>query len=354
MDRPALSALNRGVQNLDSIIRQQSRSEKGVVCLRGGWARRLAGVILALVLCTAMAGAVNMERKLVPVGHTVGVKLFARGVMVVRPPEDGTPAQTCGLEAGDVIVRCGGTAVTSTEQFQSLLQQGGDTELEVNRNGGDVKLSVEPERNAAGEYQIGAWIRDSMAGIGTMTWYDPEDGTFGALGHGITDVDTALLMPFSQGSILFSTVKAVKRGEAGSAGELRGDFDLTGSLGTLYANTDRGVFGRLDDGAVSTLEMSEALPLGTPEDGRGVILANVRRGDVAAYAVEVETARDGQDMLLHVTDPALLEATGGIVQGMSGSPVLQNGKLVGAVTHVLLRDPSRGYGISIEKMLEAA
>ena len=166
--------------------------------------------LLAVLACAAsVAMAVEMTpRMLVPVGHTVGIKLFSKGVVVVKLTDGGTPARACGLRTGDVIVQCGGDAVTSSEQFQSLLQTcGGTAELEVRRNGDSMTLSVEPERNDRGVYCIGAWIRDSMAGIGTMTYYDPATATFGALGHGITDVDTAQLMPFSNGSILPSTVK---------------------------------------------------------------------------------------------------------------------------------------------------
>ena len=144
---------------------------------------------MALVLCTTAALAVeNGERSLIPVGHTVGVKLFSRGVVVVKLPEGTTPARACGLKTGDVILECGGESVTSTEQFQSLLQENGTeaTELAIKRDGSAMTLSVEPERNDAGVCCIGAWIRDSMAGIGTVTYYDPETRTFGALGHGIT------------------------------------------------------------------------------------------------------------------------------------------------------------------------
>ena len=208
-----------------------------------------AACLLALLACSAsvaMAAEVT-PRMLVPVGHTVGIKLFSKGVVVVKLSDGGTPAKACGLRTGDVIVQCGGSAVTSSEQFQSLLQTcGGAAELEVRRNGDSMTLSVEPERNDQGVYCIGAWIRDSRAGSGTMTYYDPATSTVGALGHGITDVDTAQLMPFSNGSILPSTVKAVKKGEAGSAGELRGEFDLTGDLGGLYVNTSSGVFGTLE------------------------------------------------------------------------------------------------------------
>lgn len=315
--------------------------------------------LAALLACSAsvaMAAEVT-PRMLVPVGHTVGIKLFSKGVVVVKLSDGGTPARTCGLRTGDVIIQCGGSTVTSSEQFQSLLQTcGGTAELEVRRNGNSVTLSVEPERNDQGVYCIGAWIRDSMAGIGTMTYYDPATATFGALGHGITDVDTAQLMPFSNGSILPSTVKAVKKGEAGSAGELRGDFDLTGDLGDLYANTASGVFGTLDGDYAPA--QAQAVPTGEPETGAAVIRSNIRGDEVREYTVEilktVPNSRDGRDMVLSVTDPELIEATGGIVQGMSGSPILQNGKLVGAVTHVLLNDPTKGYGISIETMLKAS
>lgn len=327
----------------------------------GSWTKRLAGAALALMLCMLTAGAAGTgadgPRLLVPVGHTVGVKLFSRGVMVVRLSEDGGPAQDRGLRAGDVIVECGGAPVTSAEQFQALLQTEGPADLRILRDGGELSLTVDPETDETGQRRIGAWIRDSMAGIGTLTWYDPEDGSFGALGHGIADVDTAQLMPFHHGSVLPSTVKAVRKGERGSAGELRGEFDLDTDLGTLWANTDRGVFGILE-GAGDALAGREAVPVGDPSGGPAEILANVRGDEVAAYRIEIveveDRAPDGRDLVIRVTDPDLLALTGGIVQGMSGSPILQDGELVGAVTHVLLQDPARGYGISMRSMLAAA
>lgn len=315
--------------------------------------------VLAVFLCAAVpAGAADMTpRMLVPVGHTVGIKLFARGVVVVKAPDSGTPARACGLRAGDVIVKCGGSTVTSTEQFQTLLQEsdGTLTDLQVQRQNGPVTLRVEPTPNDRGLYCIGAWIRDSMAGIGTVTYYDPATGTFGALGHGITDVDTAQLMPFANGAILPSAVKAVKKGEAGQAGELKGSFDLSTELGELYANTGSGVFGTMKE---SRSLPGTPIPVGQAEPGAAVIRANVKGDAVEEYAVEIlkvaPGASGGRELVLSVEDPVLLEATGGIVQGMSGSPVIQNGKLVGAVTHVLLNDPTKGYGILIETMLEAA
>lgn len=346
---------------LKGVIALYEASKHAKRLLRGG-----AAFLLALLVCVgAPAGAAEVTgdfqndsaRMLVPVGHTVGIKLFSRGVVVVKLTDGGTPARSCGLRTGDVIVECGGAAVTSTEQFQSLLQGSGgaETDLQVRRDGGSMTLSVAPTRNDQGVYCIGAWIRDSMAGIGTMTYYDPATGIFGALGHGITDTDTALLMPFSNGSVLPSTVKAVKRGENGAAGELRGDFDLTGDLGQLYANTSAGIFGKLE---TAGLKAEGAVPVGQPRTGPAVIRANVRGDEVSEYDIEIlkliPGAGDGRDMVISVTDPSLITATGGIVQGMSGSPILQNGKIVGAVTHVLLNDPTKGYGILIDHMLEAS
>ena len=319
--------------------------------------------LIALLLCISSAGAVSgTERSaqmLVPVGHTVGVKLFARGVLVVKLPEDSSPARECGLREGDVILACGGKTITSTEQFQSLLQksEGEPTDLQVHRGGVSMTILVDPEENEKGVYCIGAWIRDSMAGIGTMTYYDPVSGTFGALGHGITDVDTLQLMPFSSGSILPSSVKAVRKGESGCAGELKGEFDLTVSLGSLHANTDCGVFGTLDLSA-SQLELREAIPVGKAKAGKAAIRTNVRGDWVEEYEIEIlnviSNPVDSRDMVISVTDPELIALTGGIVQGMSGSPIIQNGRIVGAVTHVLLNDAKKGYGISIETMLSAA
>ena len=361
----------------DVDLRRQ-RLRKGGFCLYGPFQktksvlRGSAAFLLALLLCGAApfgggvtasaAGSQESARMLVPVGHTVGIKLFARGVLVVKLSDGGTPARDCGLQTGDVIVKCGGVSVTSTEQFQTLLQENGAdaTALQVRRDGENLTLEVEPRQNEQGQYAIGAWIRDSMAGIGTMTYYDPATGAFGALGHGITDVDTAQLMPFSSGSILPSTVKAVKKGASGTAGELRGDFDLTCDLGTLSANTAAGIFGTVEDDGFAG-ELTRALPVASAAQvrtGPAVILSNVEGDSVEEYDVEIlqvtADSADGRDLVISVTDPDLIAVTGGIVQGMSGSPILQNGRFVGAVTHVLLSDPTKGYGILMETMLDTA
>ena len=293
----------------------------------------------------------------------MGVKLFAQGVMVTELSEGKTAARSAGLKAGDVILAVNGTAVESTEQLAELLRRlgaGNDLTLTVRRGAKELALNTALKADKDGVCRLGAWVRDSMAGIGTMSFYDPETETFAGLGHGISDMDTGELMPLAHGAVMKAAVKAVNRGACGSPGELRGDFDLLHDFGTLCANTDCGIFGKVIDPAVKA-SFGTAVPVasaGEIRPGKAAILANVAGEEVREYAIEIERVSGGdvpaRNMLLRVTDPALLAATGGIVQGMSGSPILQDGRLVGAVTHVLIDDPTRGYGIFAENMLAAA
>lgn len=324
----------------------------------------LAGLLLALPILPGSARAADCVAvsELVPSGRAVGVKLFADGVLVVDLSEGASPAKACGLKEGDVILTCNGVDIQSTEHLQELLAQNKEDRatLEVQRGSRQLALTASPEKNDDGTYRLGAFVRDSMAGIGTMTFYDPQSGVFGALGHGVTDVDTGKLMPLDEGSTMDASVKAVRRGESGSPGELRGEFNLTRDSGTLYANTDCGIFGKANTENFTAPDAA-ALPLARRDEvktGRATILSNVSGTEVKEYEIEIEkvfsASADTRNLLLRVTDEELLEKTGGIVQGMSGSPILQNGKLVGAVTHVLVSDATRGYGIFIENMLSAA
>ncbi len=335
--------------------------------------RRLACAVLAVgfALCaafssTAFAVKEQDTKALVPMGSPVGIKLFAKGVLVVdlAREEDAlqsTAALACGLKTGDVVVSANGEELHSTEQLQALLQKTKDESvcLSVRRGGRVVELTAQPQCGEDGVYRLGAWIRDSIAGIGTMTFYDPATRKFAALGHGVTDTDTAMLMPLASGAVMEASVKAVKAGAPGAPGEMRGDFDLERDMGALYANTDCGIFGTLDESC--KVDTSRALPVASREEvetGRAMILSTVQGDTTEEYEVLIEKiyspSTETRNLLVRVTDERLLEKTGGIVQGMSGSPIIQNGRLVGAVTHVLVNDPTRGYGILIENMLEAA
>ena len=293
-------------------------------------ARRLAAWLLAAVFSLSLcaqsawaAPAVSAERTVIPLGKAVGIKLFAAGVLVVGLADGDTPARTCGLRQGDIITAMDGTAIDSTEQVQSLLAEaaGQETTLTVRRGSSTLALSACARPGAEGAWQLGAWIRDSMAGIGTLTYYDPATGQYGALGHGITDVDTAQLMPLASGSIMETTVKAVKRGQRGDPGELKGDFTVQRDVGTLTANTSGGIFGKMSDS--DFIGTAKAIPVARADEvtcGPATILATVSGSETKEYQVEIlrryDGSRDTRDLMLKVTDPQLLAVTGGIVQGM--------------------------------------
>lgn len=309
------------------------------------------------------------EQTVIPLGRAVGIKLFSDGVLVVGLSEistqqgSQTPAKDCGLQEGDIITHINSEEVDTIEEVQEILQEVGDRQMSIRCLRGEQQLQMTVQAaqcSADGTYKLGAWIRDSMAGIGTMTFYDPESGVFGALGHGISDIDTALLMPLSSGSIMYAEVTDVKKGESGNPGELHGAFQVSQDMGDLYANTQSGIFGHLTDESLAAgLEPVEVATRDQVQVGEATILSNIAGDAVEEYTVEItriypQNDDDPRNMMIKVTDPRLLEATGGIVQGMSGSPILQNGRLVGAVTHVLVNDPTQGYGILAENMLNTS
>ena len=352
---------------------------KGVVTLQnesneqhGGVLTALRAVVLGLIAAVFLymtggsAMAASDTRMVVPVGRAVGIKLFSDGVLVVGfseiPTEKGsaTPAKECGLKEGDIITHINSEEVDTIEQVQSLLQGLEDDRMSIRCLRGEKQLQMTVQAvkcSSDGCYKLGAWIRDSMAGIGTMTFYDPETGAFGALGHGINDVDTSRLMPLQSGGIMEASVVDVQKGEKGTPGMLHGAFKSGGDAGVLLCNTEGGVFGTLSDEAlVDGLKPVEVARPDQVQVGQATILSNIAGEKVEEYTVEITRvclADDGdtRDLMLKVNDSRLLENTGGIVQGMSGSPILQNGRLVGAVTHVLVNDPTCGYGILVENML---
>ncbi len=319
----------------------------------------------------AVSAAATGTRYLVPVGRAVGMKIVSDGILVVGMTdvtcagETASPARSAGLKEGDLIISVDSRKVGSTQELKEALNDAltdsGEVKITYERDGSEHIAVLKPAlSDEDGTYKIGAWVRDSMAGIGTLTFYDPSSGVFGALGHGINDVTTSELMPVASGTLIRSTISSVRKGESGAPGELSGSFDLSDEFGELYANTDRGVFGRADAEALG-VDVSAALPAARADEvqeGPAVILSNVSGDKVDEYEIEIKqvsrnSAHSPRDLMIEVTDEELLAATGGIVQGMSGSPIIQNGKLVGAVTHVLVGDPTRGYGILIENMLDA-
>ena len=295
---------------------------------------------------------VSESRVLVPGGQLIGVKLHTSGVLVVGMSNlSGTnenPAKTAGVRAGDVITRYAGEAVVDSQHLSQLVRAHGenDVDMEVTREEKQLTLRVHALKDTLdGEYHLGVWVRDSTAGVGTLSFYDPENGTYGALGHAVTDVDTGEYLTVRTGEVLEADVVGVVRGRKGEPGEIKGSFlKENKAFGDITLNNQFGIYGSCDTAIVNSL-YPEGLPIatqGSVHEGAASILCSVDGEGVQEYAVEIvrcQTQREAaqKGMVIRVTDERLLEKTGGIVQGMSGSTILQDGCIVGCVTHVCVR-----------------
>ena len=311
--------------------------------------------------------AVVVDRRAVTVcGTPFGIKMFSDGAMVVAFTDIRTasgsanPAKAAGLKMGDVIVSIDGQKTVDNDDVSAAIQaaEGRPVQLVYTRDGVEHTTSLQPVQDADSErWRAGMWVRDSSAGIGTLTFTDPARGTFAGLGHAVSDSDTGAELTLLSGEIVPVSILAVQKGTAGVPGELKGEFSGV-ALGAVRANDTTGVYGTLTGAAPG----GEAMPVANCQEvevGEAEILTTLSGTTPRRYQVRIErvnlTAADpNRNLLLRVTDERLLAEAGGIVQGMSGSPILQNGRLVGAVTHVLINDPGCGYGIFAATMLEKA
>ncbi len=320
--------------------------------------KRTAMRLCALLLCiSACAVSVYGAEYLIPVGQVIGLELSDASVTVAAFDDVlGSKAKAAGLCAGDKILAIDDKAITCAEDVrQALRQSNGAVTIKLQRKDRQQTLQLKPEITADGP-KLGVFLKEGITGIGTVTWYDPESKTFGTLGHGVCGSDGKLLQ-LVKGNAYAANVSSVKKGKVGQPGQLRGALNGTEPVGTLTANTDRGLFGQSQSGWGG-----QPIPVASSQEvrtGPATIHSTVAGNAVQEYSVEIlkiypQTKTGDKNLVIRITDPKLLEATGGIVQGMSGSPIIQDGKLVGAVTHVLVNDPTRGYGIFIENMLEAA
>ena len=304
---------------------------------------------------------------LIPGGFPFGVKFYTRGVVVVGlsdvESENGflSPADSAGFKKGDIITAIGGCDVNTIEEISSAIEQsqGKTINFSVSRAGEIVEINLTPVKaQSDGKYKSGMWIRDSTAGIGTVTFIDPETLSFGGLGHGICDSDTGTLMPLARGNVVNVEITDIVRGAGGRPGELKGSFGAE-KAGVLTGNTSMGVFGMFS--ALPEKAAYGALPVASKNqiaEGKAQIYSSIKDGENKIYEIEITkinpSSSDAKNFIIKVVDPSLIELTGGIVQGMSGSPIIQNGRIIGAVTHVFVNDPTKGYGIFIENMLSAA
>lgn len=320
-----------------------------------------AFVLLALLLSQSARAAAE---ELIPGGTVLGIQMNTKGVLVADTPQVDTaqgpawPARDAGLLPGDIILALDGRPTATAAELSAAAASLGEEPVTVSlqRGAERLELPLRPATDTTGGRRLGLWLRDGIAGVGTLTYIDPETGAFGALGHGVNDAATGVLLPLGSGAVCRAEVVDVTQGLVGTPGALSGCLDMGARLGGLEKNTPCGIFGRLHmpaEGCGLPLPVADSDEI---HSGAATIRSTVAGQEVREYDVHISPAVGGGTAALNirVTDPELLSLTGGIVQGMSGSPIIQDGKLIGAVTHVLVNDPSRGYGIAIETMLQAA
>jgi len=318
---------------------------------------KLLRVLFSLILIILLSVTAYATELLIPGGQVVGLELMDDTVTVVAFDGDlGDAAKAAGLREGDRILKIDETHITCARDVRTALSHSnGQIDILVMRGGKTKELTFSPAATGDGP-KLGVYLRQGTTGIGTVTYYLPDSGEFAALGHGVNTQNGDLLQ-MTDGSVYPAQVAAVKKGAIGAPGQLIGQITDPTASGSIRQNTDQGIFGKLEK-----QPFAEPLPVAASSEihpGKATIRSTVEGCALREYSVEIlkvyPNSRDrNRNMLLKVTDPALLSATGGIVQGMSGSPIIQDGKLVGAVTHVLVNDPTTGYGIFIENMLDAA
>lgn len=318
--------------------------------------KKIIKITTTFLLCIQLLAVSAFAKELMAVGQVIALELADNSVTVAAfDPELGTAAQKAGLCVGDQILKIDGRSVSCAEDVRKALQcSKGSVSMKVQRQGKTQEITLAPEITADGP-KLGVFLKQGVTGIGTVTWYDPESGMFGTLGHGV-NTPAGQLVKMASGVAYKARVAAVTKGRVGNPGQLQGAVNGKNVIGTLLNNTARGVFGTVEAGWDG--EMMEVAAAEEVKTGAATIRSTVEGNAVREYSVEIlkiyPKNSSGRNLMIRVTDPTLLEVTGGIVQGMSGSPIIQNGKLVGAVTHVLVNDPTTGYGIFIENMLDAA
>lgn len=302
--------------------------------------------------------------KVIPVGKAIGMKLYTDGVLVVGMSEINgkKPYENTGIQEGDRIIEINNEKVDSTDELIETVNKSNGKQIAVKykRNEDIITTSIEPAKTDDDQYKLGLWVRDAAAGVGTMTFYEPSSGMFAALGHGITDIDTSDLIQIANGELVTTNILSIVKGEKGAPGEIRGTIENGVSFGNIYKNTKYGVYGNVLNKSRLELNSAEEMEVALRNEiktGKAQILCELQDGKIERYEIEIQKLfinnnEDNKSMVIKVTDKRLIEKTGGIIQGMSGAPIIQNGKFVGAVTHVLVNDPTIGYGVFADIMIK--
>ena len=307
----------------------------------------------------------------IPVGNIAGVKLYTNGVLVVGMSEiEGKdnkkykPYENTGIEEGDTIVKINEEEIGSTNDLIEVvnMSQGKEIKVEYIHEDDTKECSITPVETSSNEYKLGLWVRDSAAGVGTVSFYDPTTRTFGALGHGITDIDTNELINIASGEFITTRILNITKGESGNPGGIQGTIENQQNIGLISKNSKFGIYGKVNNISSLDIDTSKEMEVALREEiqeGKATILCSLDNQKPQEYEIEIqkiykENNYDNKSMKIKVTDERLLEKTGGIIQGMSGSPIIQNGKFVGAVTHVLVNNPQEGYAVFGDIMLKQA
>lgn len=300
----------------------------------------------------------------VPVGKAIGMKLYTDGVLVVGMSEiEGKkPYENSGIKEGDIIIEINQNQIDTTEELMEEVNKsnGKNISIKYMRDEETITTSIRPVKNSENQYKLGLWVRDAAAGVGTLTFYEPDSGMFGTLGHGILDIDTSNLIKIANGELVTTNILSITKGEKGKPGEIRGTIESGYTIGEISKNTSFGVFGKITNLAQASISNSEAIEICAREEiktGKAQIICELENGKIEYYDIEIQKIflnnnKNNKSMLIKVTDQRLIEKTGGIIQGMSGAPIIQNEKFVGAVTHVLVNDPTMGYGVFADIMLK--
>ena len=300
----------------------------------------------------------------VPMGNAIGMKLYTAGVLVVGMSEiEGKkPYENSGIKEGDRIIQINQNQIDNTDDLMKAVNKsdGNNISIKYVRDEKTITTSIKPLKNSSNEYKNGLWVRDAAAGVGTLTFYEPSSGMFATLGHGIMDIDTAELIKIANGELVTTNILSINKGTKGNPGEIRGTIEAGHTIGSISKNTKFGVFGTINKTPYLNTSNTNEVQVALREEiktGKAQIICELENGKKEYYDIEIQRIfisnnKDNKSMLIKVTDKKLSEKTGGIIQGMSGAPIIQNGKFVGAVTHVLVNDPTIGYGVFADIMVK--
>ena len=359
--------INVNFVNENDVVEVSSRDSQNKVS--GSGTKKISVSLFNDIALKEINVDVIPKTKVIPLGNIAGVKLYTNGVLVVGMSEiEGEdnkkykPYENTGIAEGDTIIAINDKEIFDTEDLVETVNnsQGNRLNIEYLHNNETLECSITPIKTGSAEYKLGLWVRDSAAGVGTVTFYEPTTKSFGALGHGIVDIDTSQLINIASGEFITTKILNITKGENGNPGRIQGTIDNQQTIGTITKNTKFGIYGTVDNVSALNINTNNSMEVALRDViqlGKAYIMCTLENGKTEKYEIEIEKIfknnnSDNKSMKIRVTDQKLIDKTGGIIQGMSGSPIIQNGKFIGAVTHVLVNDSLEGYGVFGDIMIK--